>query len=251
MTSASQKQLTWSKKQRSGRSSSGRVAIRHRGGGHKRRVRDLDFKRDKVDVLGKITSIEYDPNRGADIALVIYQDGEKRYHLAADGMKVGDEIITSPKSELEKGNRLPLEKIPIGLPIYNLELRPGKGGQIVRGAGTSASIMVKEAGLAQVKLPSGEVREISLDCWATVGRVSNPGLKKKRLGKAGAKRRLGIRPSVRGVAQHPGAHPHGGGEGRSPVGMASPKSPWGKKTLGKKTRKKKKFSDKWIVRRRK
>lgn len=251
MTSASEKRLTWSKKQRAGRSTSGRIAVRHRGGGHKRRVRNLDFKRDKIDISGKVTSIEYDPNRGADIALVIYQDGEKRYILAADGMVIGDEILTSPKAELERGNRLPLEKIPIGMPIFNLELRPGKGGQIVRGAGTSALIMVKEAGFAQVKLPSGEVRKIPLDCWATIGQVSNPGLKSRKLGKAGRKRRLGIRPSVRGVAQHPGAHPHGGGEGQAGIGMPSPKSPWGKKTLGKKTRKNKKYSDAWIVKRRK
>ncbi len=196
-------------------------------------------------------SIEYDPNRGADIALVIYQDGERRYILACEGMKIGDEILTSSKAELEKGNRLPLKKIPIGMPIYNLELRPGKGGQIVRGAGTSASIMVKEKGFAQVKLPSGEVRKIPLNCWATIGQVSKSEHKQRRLGKAGAKRRLGIRPSVRGVVQHPGAHPHGGGEGRSGIGMPSPKSPWGKKTLGKKTRKKKKYSNKWIIKRRK
>lgn len=251
MTSASQKKLTWSKKQRAGRSTSGRIAVRHRGGGHKRRVRDVDFKRDKTGISGKVSSIEYDPNRGADVALIVYQDGEKRYILAADGMKVGDEIVASPKAELERGNRLPLEKIPIGMQFYNLELRPGKGGQIVRGAGTSASIMVKEEGLVQVKLPSGEVRKIPIECWATIGQVSNPELKRKKLGKAGAKRWLGIRPSVRGVAQHPGSHPHGGGEGRSGIGMPSPKSPWGKKTLGKKTRKKKKYSDKWIVKRRK
>ncbi len=251
MTSASEKRLTWSKKQQSGRSSSGQIAVRHRGGGHKRRVRDLDFKRDKIGVLGKVASIEYDPNRGADIALVVYQDGEKSYFLAAQGMAEGDEIMASPEAELERGNRLPLEKIPIGMQIYNLELRPGKGGQIVRGAGTAASIMVKEGGLAQVKLPSGEVRKVSLECRATIGQVSNPGLKKKKLGKAGAKRWLGIRPSVRGIAQHPGSHPHGGGEGKSSIGMPSPKSPWGKKTLGKKTRKKNKYSDKWIVKRRK
>jgi large subunit ribosomal protein L2 len=250
MTSASEKRLTWSKKQRAGRSTSGRVAIRHRGGGHKRRVRNLDFKGDKVGVPGKVFSIEYDPNRGAAIALIVYQDGEKRYLLAAEGMKAGDEILTSPEAELERGNRLPLEKIPIGMPIYNLEIRPGKGGQVVRGAGTSASIMVKETGFAQVKLPSGEIRKIPLVCLATIGQVSNPEIKSKRLGKAGTKRRLGIRPSVRGVAQHPGAHPHGGGEGQAGIGMPSPKSPWGKKTLGKKTRKKKKYSDGWIIKRR-
>lgn len=251
MTSASEKRLTWFKKQRSGRSTSGRIAVRHRGGGHKRRVRDLDFRGDKVGVPGKVFSIEYDPNRGAAIALVVYQDGEKRYLLAAEGMAAGDEILNSTEAELERGNRLPLEKIPIGMPIYNLELRPGKGGQMVRGAGTTASIMVKEAGFAQVKLPSGEVRKIPLACWATIGRLSNVELKSRKLGKAGRKRHLGIRPTVRGVAQHPGSHPHGGGEGQAGIGMPSPKSPWGKKTLGKKTRKKQKYSDHWIIKRRK
>jgi large subunit ribosomal protein L2 len=251
MTSASQKKLTWSKKQRAGRGASGRITVRHQGGGHKRRVRDVDFKRDKTGISGKVSSIEYDPNRGADVALIVYRDGEKRYILAADGMKIDDEIIASPEAELERGNRLPLEKIPIGMQIYNLELRPGKGGQVVRGAGTSISIMIKEENFAQVKFPSGEIRKIPLKCWATIGQVSNPEHKQRKLGKAGAKRWLGIRPSVRGVAQHPGSHPHGGGEGRSGIGMPSPKSPWGKKTLGKKTRKKKKYSDKWIVKRRK
>lgn len=251
MTSASEKRLTFSKKQKAGRSSSGRIAVRHRGGGHKRRVRNLDFKREKIGIPGTVKAIEYDPNRGADIALVVYTDGEKRYMLAGQGMKEGDQIKSGPEAELERGNRLPLSKIPIGMQIYNLELRPGKGGQIVRGAGTSASILAKEKGFAQAKLPSGEVRKISLECWATIGQVSKPELKQQKLGKAGAKRRRGIRPSVRGVAQHPGAHPHGGGEGRSGIGMPSPKSPWGKKTLGKKTRKKKKYSDRWIVKRRK
>lgn len=234
-----------------GRNASGKITVRHRGGRQKRFLRLIDFKRDKHDIPAKVVSIEYDPNRGADIALLVYADGEKRYILAPEGLKVGDQLISSKKAELKIGNALPLAKIPVGTVIYNVELTPGKGGQIVRGAGTGAIIQAKEAGFATLKLPSGEQRKVKLECFATIGQVSRPELKTIKLGKAGRKRLLGWRPAVRGVAMHPGAHPHGGGEGRSPIGMPSPKSPWGKKTLGKRTRKPRKYSDKLIVKRRK
>ena len=251
MTSASEKRLTFAKKQMSGRGAGGKVAVRHRGGGHKRRIREIDFGQEKIGIPAIVKAIEYDPNRGSDVALLFFTDGEKRYILAAEGMKIGDKIIFGPEVDLERGNRLPLEKIPVGMAIYNLELTPGKGSQIVRGAGTSATIIAKAEGFAQVKLPSGEMRKIPLGCYATVGQVSHPEHKQRNLGKAGLKRRMGIRPTVRGVAMSPNAHPHGGGEGRSGIGMPSPKSPWGKPTLGKKTRKKHKYSDKLIMKRRK
>lgn len=234
-----------------GRDARGRISIRHRGGRQKRFLRLIDWKRDKFDIPGQVTLIEYDPNRTADIALVAYADGEKRYILAPEGLKIGDRIISSSKAEVESGNTLPLKKIPLGTPIHNLELRPGKGGQIVRSAGSAAQILAKEKGMATIKLPSGEQRLVSLDCLATIGQVSNPLWRTIKLGKAGRKRHMGVRPAVRGVVMHPGAHPHGGGEGKSGIGMPSPKSPWGKKTLGKKTRRPKKYSDKYIVKRRK
>jgi len=251
MTSASEKRLTFAKKQQAGRGAAGKVAVRHRGGGHKRRIREIDFGQEKMGIPAMVEAIEYDPNRGADVALLVFIDGEKRYILAAEGMKVGDKIISGLEVDLERGNRLSLEKIPVGMAIYNLELTPGKGSQLVRGAGTSATIIAKAEGFAQVKLPSGETRKIPLGCYATVGQVSHSEHKQRNLGKAGLKRRMGIRPTVRGVAMHPNAHPHGGGEGRSGIGMPSPKSPWGKPTLGKKTRKKHKYSDQWIMKRRK
>lgn len=231
----------------SGRNANGKVTVRHRGGRQKRFWREIDFKREKKDMEAKVVSIEYDPNRSANIALLHYKDGEKRYILAPEGLKIGSTVVSSKKAKVEVGNSLPLRKIPIGVPIHNLELTPGKGGQLVRGAGTAAVIQSKEGDMAIVKLPSKEVRKIALDCFATVGQVGNIHKKNIKLGKAGRKRLLGFRPAVRGVAMHPGAHPHGGGEGRSGIGMPSPKSPWGKKTLGKKTRKKKKYSDKYIV----
>lgn len=231
----------------SGRNSSGRITVRHRGSRQKRFLRKIDFKRDKRGIKAKVVSTEYDPNRGANIALVVYEDGEKRYIITPEGLKVGASIIAGKKASLSVGNALPLSIIPVGMFIHNLELKPGKGGQIIRGAGTAAVIRSKEKKFAIVELPSKELRKISLDCFATIGRVSNVQLKNVSLGKAGRKRLKGFRPAVRGVAQHPGAHPHGGGEGRSGIGMPSPKSPWGKKTLGKKTRKKKKYSDKYIV----
>jgi len=235
----------------SGRDSQGRVAVRHRGGRQKRFLREIDWKRNKFDIPAKVVSLEYDPNRSADIALLQYEDGEKRYILAPDGLKVGDQVLSGKKAKIQVGHTLPLKKIPVGTPIHNIELRPGKGGQIVRSAGASAQIIAKEKGMATIKLPSGERRLIPLECLATIGQVSNPEWKTIKIGKAGKKRHRGIRPAVRGVVMHPAAHPHGGGEGRSGVGMPSPKSPWGKKTLGKKTRKPKKYSDKNIIKRRK
>lgn len=234
---------------KSGRNARGKITVRHRGGREKRFLREIDFKRDKRDIPAKVVSIEYDPNRGADIALITYADGEKRYILALEGLKVGDEIMAGEKAEIKVGHALPLARIPVGTIIHNIELKPGKGGQIVRGAGTGAVLMGKEEKYAVVQLPSGEQRKLQLNCYATIGQVGNANLKTRILGKAGRRRHLGIRPTVRGVAQHPAAHPHGGGEGKSGIGMPSPKSPWGKPTLGKRTRKKKKYSDKWIIKR--
>jgi len=237
-------------KKHSGRNAGGRVTVRHQGGRQKRYWRKIDFKRDKRNIDGRVVSLEYDPNRSANIALIYYIDGEKRYILAPDTLKIGSMIVSGDNVEVKVGNSLPLKNIPIGMDIHNIELHPGKGGQIVRGAGTAAIIQSKEEKMAIVKLPSSEIRKIGLDCYATIGRVGNIHKKNIKYGKAGRKRLLGIRPSVRGVAMHPGAHPHGGGEGRSGIGMPSPKSPWGKKTLGKKTRKKNKYSNKVIVKRR-
>ena len=245
------KKLTKILAKHSGRDSSGKVAVRHRGGRQKRFLRDIDWKREKHNIPAKVVSLDYDPNRTADIALVVYNDGEKRYVLAPEGLKVGDKIVSGVKAEVKTGNALPLKKIPVGTPIHNIELRPKKGGQIVRSAGAAAQILAKEKGMATVKLPSGEQRLISLDCLATIGQVSKSLWRTVKLGKAGRKRLMGIRPTVRGVVMHPGAHPHGGGEGKSGIGMPSPKSPWGKKTLGKRTRRPKKYSDKYIVKRRK
>jgi large subunit ribosomal protein L2 len=236
---------------KSGRNTTGKITVRHRGGGHKRFWREIDFRRDKKDIPAQVISIEYDPNRGADIALLTYADGEKRYILAPEGLKVGDRVIAGEKAEVKVGNALSLEKIPIGTIIHNIELKPGKGGEIARGAGTRAILLSKEEKYGVIQLPSGEQRKVALNCYATVGQVGKAYLKTLVLGKAGRKRHLGIKPTVRGVAQHPAAHPHGGGEGRSGIGMPSPKSPWGKPTLGKKTRKKGKYSDKWIIKRRK
>jgi large subunit ribosomal protein L2 len=234
-----------------GRNSGGRITIRHQGGGEQRLLRKIDFKRDKKDIEARVSSIEYDPNRGANIVLLVYKDGEKRYIIAPADIKKQDMVVSKEKAEIKPGNAMFLANIPVGTPIHNLEILPGKGGQVVRGAGTSALIMSKEAGFATVKLPSGEQKKFKLNCLATIGQVSNPDKKTVKLGKAGRKRHMGIRPSVRGLAQHPKAHPHGGGEGRSGIGMPSPKSPWGKKTLGKRTRKLKKYSDKLIVKHKK
>ena len=235
----------------SGRNASGQITVRHQGGRQKRFLRRIDFVRNKHDIKARVVSIEYDPNRTADIALLVYKDGEKRYILAPKDLKVGDWLVSGKKAELKVGNALPLKKIPVGTLVHNIELAPGKGGQLARGAGTGAVVQAKESGFANLKLPSGEVKRIPLACFATIGQLSRAELKTEKIGKAGRKRHMGIRPTVRGVVQHPGSHPHGGGEGKSGIGMPSPKSPWGKKTLGKKTRKKKKYSDKLILKRRK
>jgi large subunit ribosomal protein L2 len=236
-------------KKKAGRNFRGKITVRHRGGGHKRRYRVIDFKRDKFGVPGRVASIEYDPNRSARIALVVYADGEKRYIIAPVGMMVGDVVMSGPDAEIHAGNALPISSIPVGSTIHNIELHIGKGGQMVRAAGTSAQLLAKEGRYAHVRLPSGEVRLVNVQCMATLGQVGNTDHGNIKLGKAGRKRWLGFRPSVRGSAMDPASHPHGGGEGRSPIGMPGPKSPWGKPTLGKKTRRNK-ATDKWIVRRR-
>lgn len=236
-------------KKKAGRNFRGKITVRHQGGGHKRRYRVIDFKRDKFGVMGRVATIEYDPNRSARIALVVYADGEKRYMIAPLGLKVGDTVMSGPQAEVRVGNALPIANIPTGTNIHNIELHLGKGGQLARSAGTSAQLMAKEGRYAHVRLPSGEVRLINVECLATVGQVGNTEHGNISLGKAGRKRWMGLRPSVRGSAMDPSAHPHGGGEGRSPIGMSGPKSPWGQPTLGYKTRRNK-STDKWIVRRR-
>nr|MBN1229971.1 50S ribosomal protein L2 [Anaerolineae bacterium] len=244
-----EKSLTVIRKQRSGRNNQGRITVRHRGGGHRRRYRIIDFRRDKHGIPGRIASIEYDPNRSARIALVNYVDGEKRYIIAPLGLQVGDTIMSGSKAEIRPGNALQMRDIPVGTVIHNIELNEGHGGQLVRAAGTSAQLLAKEGGNATLRLPSGEMRYVRQTCMATIGQVGNTDYGNIKLGKAGRKRWLGWRPSVRGSAMDPASHPHGGGEGRSPIGMPSPKSPWGKPTLGKKTRSNK-ATDKYIVRRR-
>jgi len=242
------KKLRRINKNYAGRNNSGKITIRHRGGRQKRFLRLIDFKRDAFEIPAKVNTIEYDPNRSANIALLHYQNGDKRYIIAPDGLRVGQTVISSKENaEIEPGNTLPLNKIPVGTPIHNLELTPGKGGQIIRSAGAAAYIQDKEDRFVSIKLPSGEIRRFPAISMATIGQVSNPDHKNRKLGKAGRRRLMGWRPSVRGVAMHPGAHPHGGGEGRSGIGMKSPKSPWGKRTLGKKTRKVKKYSTKDII----
>lgn len=233
-----------------GRDSAGRVSVRHIGGRHKRLFRVIDFKRDKFDVTGRVVSIEYDPNRTSFIAQINYKDGEKRYILAPLGLEIGDEVVSGEKAEIKVGNALPLSKIPVGTVVHNIELIPGKGAAIVRSAGAAATLMAKDNGYGQIRLPSTEVRKVNLNSMATIGSLGNLDWKNVTLGKAGRSRRMGIRPTVRGVAQNPSSHPHGGGEGRSGIGMNSPKTPWGKPTLGKKTRKSNK-SNKMIVSRRK
>jgi large subunit ribosomal protein L2 len=233
-----------------GRNSQGRITCRHRGGGHKRLYRLIDFRRDKFGVPAKVVSIEYDPNRSARIALLQYRDGEKRYILAPQGLAVGDELMSGPEAEVKVGNALPLRNMPVGMTIHNIELKKGKGGQLVRGAGGAAQFLAKEGDFGLIKLPSGEVRKISLDCMATIGQVGNLDHENVSLGKAGKSRWLGIRPSVRGVAMNPHDHPLGGGEGKSSGGR-HPCTPWGKPTKGYKTRKKNLPSDKYIVKRRK
>jgi len=242
-----EKRLTRSLQYRAGRDNKGQVAVRHRGGRHKRLYRVLDFKRDKYGITGKIAAIEYDPARAARIALVYYQDGDKRYILAPVGLRVGMSVASGPDVEVSIGNAMPLRKIPVGKEVHNVELTPKGGAKLVRGAGGVALVSAHDKKYAKLKLPSGEIRLVHEDCYATIGQVSRPEHKNEQIGKAGRKRWLGFRPSVRGTAQHPGSHPHGGGEGRSGIGMPSPKSPWGKKTLGKKTRNPNKHSRKFIV----
>ena len=237
-------------KSKSGRKNRGVVTVRHRGGGHKRRYRVIDFRRDNWGVSGRIDSIEYDPNRSARIALVLYENGDRRYILAPAGIQVGDTVASGPDADIRPGNALPIRHIPLGTLIHNIELYPGRGGQLVRSAGNAAQLVAKEGNMSQVRLPSGEVRYIDINCLATIGQVSNADHANISLGKAGRKRWMGIRPSVRGVAMDPSSHPHGGGEGRSPIGMPGPKTPWGKPALGKKTRRNKRTS-KNIVRRNK
>ncbi len=236
-------------RKKAGRNFRGKITVRHRGGGHKRRYRLIDFKRDKFGIPAKVTSIEYDPNRSARIALLTYADGEKRYIIAPLGLTVGNVLMSGPEAEIRVGNALPLANIPVGTVIHNIELQQGRGGQLVRSAGTSAQLVAKEGKYAHVRLPSGEVRLIHQQCMATIGQVGNTDHSNISLGKAGRKRHLGWRPTVRGSAMSPRDHPHGGGEGKAPIGMPSPKSPWGKPTLGYKTRRNK-ATDKWIVRRR-
>lgn len=233
-------------KKKSGRNSQGKLTVRHQGGRSKRFLREIDFKRDKKDIWAHVESIEYDPNRNADIAQVCYENGERRLILAPLNLKIGAKIIASVSAPIEIGNSLPLDKIPAGIQIHNIEIKPGKGGQVVKAAGAVAITQGKEGTDMLVKLPSGEVKRFDLNCWATIGQIGNIEKKTETLGKAGRRRNMGIRPTVRGVAMHPNAHPHGGGEGRSGVGLKYPKTPWGKPAVGK-TRKRIKYSDSRIV----
>lgn len=245
-----EKSLLESLKKTGGRNAYGRITVRHKGGGAKQKYRIIDFKRDKDGIKATVATIEYDPNRTANIALLNYVDGEKRYIIAPVGLKVGDTVESGANSDIKPGNALPLANIPVGTTIHNVELKPGKGAQMVRAAGNAAQLMAKEGDYAQVRLPSGEVRMISILCKASIGQVSNIENENISLGKAGRKRWMGVRPTVRGVVMNPVDHPHGGGEGKSPIGRPSPVTPWGKPTLGLKTRKKKNKSDKFIVKRR-
>lgn len=258
MTGYGFEEITKSKPERSlitirrrtgGRNMYGKITVRHQGGGVRQYIRTVDFKRNKINIPAKVAAIEYDPNRTARLALVIYADGEKRYILAPVGLKVGDSILTGPQAEIRAGNSLPIANIPVGTMIHNIELKEGRGGQLVRSAGTAAQLLAKEGDYAQLRLPSGEVRLVRQVCYATIGQVGNLDHSNIKLGKAGRKRLMGIRPTVRGTAMSPRDHPHGGGEGRQPTGMPGPKSPWGMPTRGYKTRKNKQ-TDKYIVRRR-
>ncbi len=244
-----EKSLVKGKNKRAGRNFRGKITVRHRGGGHKRRYRIIDFRRDKVGIPARVAAIEYDPNRSANIALLVYADGEKRYIVAPARLQVGDELMSGPDADIRIGNTLPLENIPLGTVVHNVELYSGRGGQLVRAAGTGAQILAKDGDYVQVRMPSGEVRLIHRQCMATIGQVGNVEHGQIKLGKAGRKRWLGRRPHTRGSAMTPRDHPHGGGEGKAPIGMPGPKSPWGKPTLGAKTRHNKR-TDKYIVRRR-
>lgn len=244
-----ERSLTIIRQEHAGRDFHGRISVRHRGGGNRRYIRIVDFKRDKREIPAKIAAIEYDPNRTARLALLNYVDGEKRYIIAPLGLKVGDTVVSAAQAEIRPGNCLPLANIPVGTMVHNIELKSGKGGQLVRSAGESAQLLAKEGEYAQVRLPSGEVRLVLQVCYATIGQVGNVDHSNIKLGKAGRKRHMGIRPTVRGTAMSPRDHPHGGGEGRQPTGMPGPKSPWGRPTRGYKTRNNKQ-SDKYVVRRR-
>ncbi len=246
---APERALTTDLRARAGRNNQGKITVRHQGGGAKRKYRIIDFRRNKDNIPAKVAAIEYDPNRTCFIALLFYADGEKRYILAPLDLKVGDTVMSGAEADIKPGNCLPIANIPLGTLIHNVEIKVGKGGQMVRAAGTSAQVMAKEGAFAQIRLPSGEVRKVSINARATVGEVGNNEHENVRIGKAGRQRHMGIRPTVRGVVMNPVDHPHGGGEGRSPVGMPAPMSPWGKKTQGVKTRKHRKYSDKMIVKR--
>ena len=249
-TSTPEKSLTVTLKKHSGRNNRGKITVRHRGGGYRPKYRIIDFKRNKDGIPGTVATIEYDPNRSANIALINYADGEKRYIIAPNKLKVGDVIVSGPDADIKIGNALPLANIPVGTIIHNIEMKPGKGGQMVRSAGNGAQLMAKEGNEAQVRLPSGEVRKVTLNCRATIGEVGNADHANIQIGKAGRKRHMGIRPTVRGSVMNPNDHPHGGGEGKAGIGRVSPVTPWGKPALGYKTRKKTKASDKYIVKRR-
>jgi large subunit ribosomal protein L2 len=244
-----ERSLVISGKNNSGRNAHGRITVRNRGGGHRKKIRVVDYKRDKHGVPATVAAIEYDPNRTARLALLYYADGEKRYILAPVSLKVGDKVVSGPTADVRPGNSLPISNIPTGTMIHNIELYEGRGGQLVRAAGGSAQVMAKEGHYAQIRMPSGEVRLVRQNCYATVGQIGNVDHSNIKLGKAGRKRHLGRRPHVRGSAMNPNDHPHGGGEGRSPIGMPGPKSPWGQPTLGYRTRRNKK-TNKYIVRRR-
>ena len=236
-------------KKNAGRNNQGKITVRHQGGGNKIKYRIIDFKRDKRNIPAKVAAIEYDPNRTAFIALLNYADGEKRYILAPLGLNVGDTVVAGPEADIKPGNALPIENIPVGTLIHNVEVKPGRGGQLVRSAGAYAQLMAKEGAYAQVRMPSGEVRKVPMNAYATIGTVGNIDHGNVRIGKAGRTRHMGIRPTVRGVVMNPCDHPHGGGEGKSPVGMPAPVTPWGKPALGLKTRKHKKYSNRLIVKR--
>ena len=247
---APERSLLVSLKKNSGRNSYGRITVRHRGGGQRRKYRVIDFKRDKFDIPAQVASVEYDPNRSAFIALLQYEDGEKRYILQPAGLKVGDTVVAGTSADIKAGNALPLTNIPVGTVVHNVELYPGRGGQLARAAGNSAQLMAKEGAYALLRLPSGELRNVPVNCMATVGQVGNLDHENVKIGKAGRKRHMGWRPTVRGSVMNPCDHPHGGGEGKSPIGRPGPVTPWGKPALGYKTRNTKKASDKLIIKRR-
>ncbi len=244
-----EKALVANKKKNAGRNKQGKITVRHRGGGHKAKYRLIDFKRNKLDVPAKVAAIEYDPNRSAFIALLHYLDGEKRYILAPLGLNVGDMVVSGEGADIKPGNSLMLQNIPTGTLVHNVEIRPGAGGQLARSAGTYAQLMAKEGGYATLRMPSGEMRKVLINARATIGTVGNTDHENVRIGKAGRKRHMGIRPTVRGVVMNPVDHPHGGGEGKSPIGMPAPVTPWGKPALGYKTRKHKKYSNRLIIKR--